>query len=83
MVKLSREEYEILFHISKGKNNVDKLEGMFEKKSLMKTIRKFQQFGLIRVDYWKEELFGFMETLEGIKLLGNKEYEDWRNACAD
>ena len=83
MKKLTKEEYEILYFISRGRNSIERLEGIFEKENILKTIKKLEKMELIKISYRDEEIYGFMETQEGEGLLNSKEYNEWFNECGD
>jgi len=63
MKKLTKIEYEILYFISRGRNSIERLEGIFEKENILKIIRKLEKMELIKISYREKEIYGFMVNL--------------------
>lgn len=83
-MKLIKEEYALLYFISRvGLTNFEKLKGRIEKEEAEIIVKKLEKLGFVKISYWRGELYGFMETKKGEKLLSDKEYEEWYNELGD
>jgi len=81
MKKLIKKEYEVLYLISRvGQTNLERLG---DNKETLEIIKKLEKLGLIKIETRDKQIYGFMETKKGEKLLTSKEYEDWFNDCGD
>ena len=83
-MKLEKQEYEILYYISRGgRNSLERLEGMFDSKVVLRAIEKLSKLGLIKISYRDNKIYGFMETTKGDNLLISEEYKDWYYEMGD
>jgi len=83
-MKLTKEEYTLLYYMTRvGLTNFEKLKGRIEKEEAEIIVRKLEKLGLVKISYWRGELYGFMETEKGERLLSDKEYGDWYNELGD
>ncbi|MEM3113113.1 MAG: hypothetical protein QXI33_01665 [Candidatus Pacearchaeota archaeon] len=83
-IKLSKEEYQILYKIvGLGVNTHEKLAKSLGEKKTFEIIKKFEKLGLVKISYWRGELYGFTNTKEAEELINSDEYLDWYIECGD
>lgn len=83
MEKLSKEEYETLYFIYRGRTNFQRLDKIFDKASLKKKVTKLEKLGLIKISYREEEIYGFMESDKGKELIESEVYKNWYRELGD
>ena len=83
MDKISKIEFEILYYISRGNNDIERLGKLFNKEIILETIQKLDDQRLIDIEFRDNEIYGFMETQKCDKLLKSKMYSEWFKDCGD
>lgn len=80
---LTKKEYTLLYKIQYGRTNLERLEDFAPKKDLLRILKKLEKQGLIKIEVRDNEVYGFMETTQGLELLQSKEYKKWYEECGD
>lgn len=83
MEKLTKEAYQILHSITRGRNTFERLEDLFNKQTISKVIDQLEKSGLIVANYREGKIYSFMESPIGEAILESKEYEEWFAECGD
>jgi hypothetical protein len=81
---LKKEEYTVLYSITRGKTDLEKLKNVFnDDQKLRKIIIELENKKLISIELRDGEIYGFIETEKGETELNNKKYIEWFNELGD
>ena len=80
---LDKKEYELLYLINNGRTNLERLKDFDAKKELIKMLKKLEKNKLIKSEIRDNDIYGFMETSQGVTLLKSQQYAQWYEECGD
>ena len=83
-MELIKEEYEVLYWIARnGLMDFERLSSKINLKKVKLIVDKLEKKGLIKISHRDGEIYGFMETELGNKMLEDKKYELWYGELGD